>query len=233
LHTTALISGKQFFDVYCSYITDAVVVDIGSQNVNGSLKDVCPSPLTYIGVDFVAGEGVDVILDDPYELPFSDESVDIVVCSSCFEHSEMFWLLFLEVLRILKPKGLFYLNIPSNGAFHQYPVDCWRFYPDSGRALVTWAKRNGLAPALLESFTTKQNQDIWNDFVAIFLKDARHIHRYPKRLIRSRRDYYNGYVNGKSAIRCPQIFSEDEILFEKSRKAVESLTLECERIRSE
>ena len=30
---------------------------------------------------------------------------------------------------------LFYLNAPSNGEFHRYPVDCWRFYPDAGGAL--------------------------------------------------------------------------------------------------
>jgi SAM-dependent methyltransferase len=71
-----------------------------------------------------------------YKLPFADGSVDVVLSSSCFEHSEFFWLLFLEILRVLRPEGLFYLNAPSNGPFHRYPVDCWRFYPDSGNALV-------------------------------------------------------------------------------------------------
>ena len=60
-----------------------------------------------------------IVLEDPYKLPFDSDSVDIVICSSCFEHSEMFWLLFLEVMRILKPTGLFYMNAPSNGAFHK------------------------------------------------------------------------------------------------------------------
>ena len=70
-------------------------------------------------MDFQQARGVDVVLDDPYKLPLDDASVDIVVSSSCFEHSEMFWLVFLEVMRVLKSDGLFYLNAPSAGSFHQ------------------------------------------------------------------------------------------------------------------
>lgn len=230
MHPTALISGRQFFDLYCANLEGAVVVDVGSQNVNGSLKDVCPSSVTYIGVDFVAGHGVDIVLEDPYKLPFGDESIDAVVCSSCFEHCEMFWLLFLEILRILKPSGLFYLNTPSNGMFHQYPVDCWRFYPDSGHALVSWAKRNGLAPVLLESFISRQSPGFWNDFVAVFLKDGVHLHCYPNRMIDARRDYYNGYATGSAALRCPEGLSEDEMLIKKARSDLQSLALEHKKL---
>src|SRR5690606_22164720 len=102
---------------------------------------VAPANVTYIGLDFEKAKGVDVLLTDPYTLPFENESVDVVVSSSCFEHSEMFWLVFAEILRILKPNGLVYLNAPSNGVVHRYPVDCWRFYPDAGEALATWGKR--------------------------------------------------------------------------------------------
>ena len=79
-----------------------------------------------------------MVLDDPYHLPLASESVDVVVSSSRFEHVEFFWLMFNEVLRVFKPDGLFYLNAPSNGEFHRYPVDCWRFYPDAAQALVNW-----------------------------------------------------------------------------------------------
>jgi len=173
MHQSALTFGKLFFDLYCRRRKGATVIDIGSQDVNGSLRSVCPATLRYIGVDFVAGSNVDVVLEDAYSLPFEAESVDIVVSSSCFEHSEMFWVLFLEILRTLKPGGLFYLNVPSNGIFHRYPVDCWRFYPDSGEALVTWARRNGIGVRLLESFIGAQQPvaEGWNDFVAVFVKE--------------------------------------------------------------
>ncbi len=128
MHKTALLNAKAFFDTYAANSQGMIVVDIGAQDVNGSLRSVAPTQVKYIGVDFVAGKGVDVILDDPYQLPFDDNSVDIVLSSSCFEHSELFWLVYLEMLRILKPSGLLYLNVPSNGDYHRYPVDCWLFH---------------------------------------------------------------------------------------------------------
>lgn len=200
MHPSALNNGKLFFDTYTSSLDAATVVDIGAQNVNGSLSDVMPSHFRYIGVDFVKAKGVDVVLDDPYKLPFDDESVDIVVTSSCLEHSEMFWLMFLEILRVLRPSGLLYMNVPSNGDFHRYPVDCWRFYPDSGNALVTWARRNGLRPQLLESFVSEQCGDLWNDYVAVFVKNEEFAASYPARMIASKSDFTNGMVAGKPDI---------------------------------
>ena len=210
MHPSAFKTGKAFFDVYAQPLTVATVVDIGAQNVNGSLKAVCPTHLKYIGVDFVAGKGVDTVLDDPYTLPFDNEAVDIVVCSSCFEHAEMFWVLYLEILRILKSDGLFYLNVPSNGEFHRYPVDCWRFYPDSGRALVTWAKRNHYTPLLLESFVARQDGDLWNDFVAVFLKDESRAALYPERIVDSKTDFVNGLIANRSDFINPKQFQEDQ-----------------------
>ncbi|MFB9125696.1 class I SAM-dependent methyltransferase [Paraburkholderia dipogonis] len=198
MHPTAMQNCQQFFDCYAPYVAlpdeKVSVIEIGSQNVNGSLRSVCPAAFAYTGLDFVAGCGVDVVLQDPYALPFADESADIVLASSVFEHSEMFWLLFLEVMRILKPAGLFYLNVPSNGDFHRWPVDCWRFYPDSGNALVAWSRRNGMSPLLLESYTSLQHADQWNDFVAVFLKDESHARRYPLRILEHKRDFLNGIV---------------------------------------
>lgn len=72
----------------------------------------------------------------------------------------------LEIIRILKPNGLLYLNAPTTGSFHRFPVDCWRFYPDSGSALVRWAERNDYKPALLESFVQVGGE--FQDFVGVF-----------------------------------------------------------------
>lgn len=196
MHPTARLNCQYFFETYGKLFhnveTKVKVIEIGAQNINGSIRDFCPDQFDYLGVDFVAGAGVDLVLDDPYSFPLESGSVDIVLSSSCFEHSEMFWLLFLEIMRVLKPHGLFYLNAPANGQFHRYPVDCWRFYPDSGKALISWAKRNGMNPALLESYTSAQRDDIWNDFVAVFIKDSNKAVLYPERIANSHQDYTNG-----------------------------------------
>lgn len=192
MHDTAMEHGATFFKTYLENAKDLIIVDIGSQDVNGSLRSVAPPNNKYIGVDFVKANGVDVVITDPYALPFEDESVDIVVSSSCFEHSDFFWLLFNETLRILKPTGLLYINAPSNGVFHRYPVDCWRFYPDSGVALQNWGKKSGYKCVLLESFIGVRKDDNWNDFVAVFLKDERNIAQHTNRLQTTLKTHMNG-----------------------------------------
>jgi SAM-dependent methyltransferase len=208
MHSTAMANAKRFFDTYLSQ-GHVTIVEVGAQDVNGSLREVAPADCKYIGVDFQPAKGVDVVLTDPYLLPFEDSSVDAVVSSSCLEHSEMFWLVFLEMLRILKPTGLCYLNVPANGAYHRYPVDCWRFYPDSGRALAAWARRNNINAVLLESYTSRQRDDVWNDFVAVFLKEETNLNRFPNRITERFDDFDNGLVYGKTGVLNYEIAPED------------------------
>ena len=106
MHSTAMANGRRFFDTYVAGSRNAQVLEIGSQDVNGSLRDVCPETAHYVGADFTSAKGVDVLLEDPYVLPFEDAAFDFIVCSSCYEHSEFFWLSFIEALRVLKPAGV-------------------------------------------------------------------------------------------------------------------------------
>jgi len=214
MHPSAMENAKLFFETYSENFLktkETKVLDVGSQDVNGSLRSVCPPQFDYIGVDFVAGKGVDIVLEDPYNLPLQSESVDIALSSSCFEHSEMFWLSFLEIMRVLRPSGLFYLNVPSNGSFHRYPVDCWRFYPDSGDALVSWGRRNGMKTICLESYTSGQHVDVWNDFVSVFAKDESSLPRYKRRIINGHQNYTNGKTFEEKEYRNYSRHSEDRL----------------------
>jgi len=170
MHTSAMEAGRLFFKQYCGGDGPSVL-DIGALDVNGSLRSVAPAGCQYTGADLGAGKGVDVVLEDPHHLPFPDASFDAVVSTSCFEHDTFFWLTFLECLRVLRLGGHFYLNAPSNGVYHTYPDDNWRFYPDAGRALVKWGRRNNVDVELAESFILDQ-WDQWNDFVAVFARVA-------------------------------------------------------------
>ena len=228
MHPSALEFGAHFFNTYCQGRSRIVIVDVGSQNVNGSLRDVCPPSVDYIGVDYVQGNGVDIVLEDPYKLPFDNGIIDVVVCSSTFEHSQFFWVLFLEILRVLKPEGLFYLNAPSNGYVHRYPVDCWRFYPDSGLALVAWAERNGYAPALLESFVGEKNcvsidNDAWNDFVAVLVKDKQFQELYKGRVIKLLEKYANAYCDDGLTEAKASVFTDDFLIIGTKNLEIVSL----------
>jgi SAM-dependent methyltransferase len=224
MHDTAMKHGAAFFNTYLSNAKNLTIVDVGAQDVWGSLRSVAPPNNKYIGVDFVKAKGIDVVITDPYSLPFEDESVDVVVSSSCFEHSEFFWLLFNEILRILKPTGLLYINVPSNGSFHRYPVDCWRFYPDSGVALQNWGKRSGYNCALLESFVgiRKNKADVWNDFVAIFVKDEKNSAKYISRIQNASIQFANGRLHNSENIVNHIVPTQDQILHHNLTEIVNS-----------
>lgn len=212
MHPTAMSNAQSFFAAYApsfEFSKKTKVIEIGSQDVNGSLREACPDAFDYTGLDFQEAKGVDIVLSDPYTLPFPDESVDIVLSSSCFEHSEMFWIVFLEVLRVLKPHGLFYLNAPSAGNFHQFPVDCWRFYPDSGKALIKWSTRNGLNADLLESYVQLGGGQ-WQDFVGVFVKSVDHANAYPQRILDTKTDFENGLRRGQDQLIQPSFISQNE-----------------------
>lgn len=212
MHDTALENSKYFFDTYTAGRSGLRIIEIGSQDVSGSVRVNAPPNCEYIGLDFAAGPGVDRIVDDPYSLPIEDDFADIVVSSSCFEHSEFFWLLFNEAQRILKPNGLCYINAPSNGAFHRYPVDCWRFYPDSGVALQKWARRCGYRTTLLESFISLRKNDQWNDFVAVFVKNEIYAENYPNRIHLRREDFMNARNFGSNSFKNPSNLTEDQLI---------------------
>lgn len=206
MHPSAMRHGCLFFETYLP--KGGRVVDIGAFDVNGSLRSVALPGTDYIGVDFAEGRGVDIVITDPYVVPIESASVDAVVSSSCFEHSEFFWLTFLESLRLLRPDGLLYLNAPSNGAFHRHPVDCWRFYPDSGVALQNWARRNDMNVEMLESFVGMQDGGSFNDFVAVFIKDSSHSADYPNRM-KDEITHINGRVAGSEEFTNFDVCPED------------------------
>jgi SAM-dependent methyltransferase len=169
MHDTAYEHGRRFFALYWQeHFRD--VVELGSQDVNGSLRGHAPATASYQGLDTAPGPGVDRVVTPGEPLPLPDGCADVVVTSSALEHDPCFWETFLDLVRLLRPGGLLYVNAPSNHAFHRYPVDCWRFYPDAGTALVAWGRRRGIEVELVESFVARPAAEGWSDFVAVFRK---------------------------------------------------------------
>lgn len=172
MHDTAMANAKAFVNKYVQHnMGEQVVLDVGSLDLNGSLREIFEGAKKYIGLDVEAGENVDVVASS-HAIPLGDDSVDVVVSSSCFEHDPMFWLTFLEMCRVVKPSGYIYINSPSNGPYHGYPGDCWRFYADSWKSLAAWGVQNNYSIELTESYIDPQLSScgLWNDSVGIFQK---------------------------------------------------------------
>lgn len=170
MHDSAFRIGELVMQTYCD-LPNARILEIGSMDVNGSLRDAAAPTTDYVGVDLEEGPSVDVVIKPGEKLPFDDASFDLIMASSAFEHDPRFWETFVEMCRVARPGGHIYVNAPSNGGVHRYPLDCWRFYPDAGLALVKYAVDCAINVELVESFVGKRQPDTWdgwNDFVAIF-----------------------------------------------------------------
>lgn len=202
MHPSAFANAQRFADTYLSNQV-YTLVELGSQCVleQPSLRSVFVGASPYLGLDCQSGEGVDIVMPDADTIPLEDASADVVISSSCLEHAEFFWMSFLEMTRILKQGGLLYINAPSNGEFHRHPVDCWRFYPDSGSALQKWAHKNGHTMILLESFISNQERDIWNDFVAVFGKGMHAPEIHTRRILETFSEFTNGRLHGSAEFR--------------------------------
>lgn len=83
---------------------DVSVLEFGSLNVNGTPRfffDNC----FYVGVDKIAGEGVDIVSNaHEYE---TDERFDVVITTEMLEHDENAEKSIQNALRLLKDGGLF------------------------------------------------------------------------------------------------------------------------------
>ena len=167
MHDTAFAIGSKFLELYAGG-PSKVVVELGAYAVNGSLRASCPPNACYIGLDLEHGPSVDVVVKAREPLPIRTGFADVVISSSQMEHDPLFWQSFLELVRITKPGGAIYMSAPSNGFYHTYPADCWRFYPDAGKALADWARTSGYDISLIESFTAERQGDLWNDFVCVY-----------------------------------------------------------------
>ena len=84
MHDTAYEIGGKFLKLYGR--AGQTILDLGSYNVNGTLKDFQPRDSFYVGADLASGMGVDVVVSSALALPFAPGSFDIILSTSAFEH---------------------------------------------------------------------------------------------------------------------------------------------------
>ena len=175
MHPTAIDNATKFVSKYGKYLFElagqrmppeigkaprqAKVLDVGSYDVNGTLRPIFKN-FNYCGTDIVKGPGVDVVSKNG-NLCFADNSFDLAVSSSCMEHDAVFWVTFLEMVRVVLPGGLIYLCVPSSGPEHHRP-DRWRFLSGAYDALADWSAE----VSLIESYIDQRGT--WKDAVGVF-----------------------------------------------------------------
>lgn len=114
-----------------SEIAGMEILEVGSQDVNGSPREIVQTlnPGKYIGVDFAAGRGVDVVLDvKDLSIKFGVETFDVVISTEMLEHAKDWREAVDQMKDMLRVGGLLVITTRSKGfPYHGYPHDYWRY----------------------------------------------------------------------------------------------------------
>lgn len=138
MHRSAIEHMTAMVEEYAPASGDCL--DVGALDVNGSYRLLIEAQgLAYVGVDIRAGRNVDIVMDDPRKLPFSDHTFSVVISGSCIEHAEDPWTLVREMVRVAKPGAHVILHAPFAWHVHGHPSDYWRFTDEGLKLLLEQA----------------------------------------------------------------------------------------------
>lgn len=117
------------------------VLEVGS--LVGGAHDVRPlvatrSPAGYIGIDVIAGPGVDRIGTVEHLTDAAGREVaDLVVCAEVMEHVRDWRAAISQMKAVLKPEGRLLLTTRSPGyPFHVSPFDYWRYTTEDAARMM-------------------------------------------------------------------------------------------------
>lgn len=117
------------------------VVEVGA--LEGGANDIRPLvearlPARYVGIDVIAGPGVDLVgTVEQLTATTGMHVAELVVCAEVMEHVRDWRAAISELKRALKPAGLLLITTRSPGyPFHVSPFDYWRYTTDDARAMM-------------------------------------------------------------------------------------------------
>ena len=95
-----------------------------------------PHAAAFIGTDYQNGLDVDVVADvHCLSSAFPEESFDVVISCSTFEHIKYPWIAAVEIARCLRLGGCVFVQTHQTYPLHGAPYDYWRFTRDGLAAL--------------------------------------------------------------------------------------------------
>jgi len=102
-----------------------MVLEVGSQNVNGCVRDLVPHA---VGTDMQKGRNVDEVCPAERLLErFGPESFDAVFSLDAFEHIKDWRACVTNMWGVLKPDGYLVMTMAArHKGRHAYPDDYWR-----------------------------------------------------------------------------------------------------------
>jgi len=109
------------------YFTGKRVVEIGSLNINGTVRGLFDAAAQYVGCDLGEGPGVDIVCKG-HELPYADGSFDVAISCECFEHDQHWEQTFKKMIDLVGDGGLVIFSCatigrPEHGTSRTSPAD--------------------------------------------------------------------------------------------------------------
>jgi SAM-dependent methyltransferase len=95
-------------------IRGARVLEIGSYDVNGSVRRIFGEAGDYVGIDLHEGPGVDRV-GFGHEVADPDGSFDVAISGECFEHDPHWAETLTNMARLVRPGGLVAFSCASRG----------------------------------------------------------------------------------------------------------------------
>jgi len=115
LWASQLVSGATVLDAGCGtgYGTQTLAMS-GARRVVG--VDISEEAIAYSRREF-SDEDCEFVLGDLEQLPFEEDSFDVVVCFEVIEHVEHRSAVIAELRRVLRPSGILVLSSPNRGVY--------------------------------------------------------------------------------------------------------------------
>ena len=101
-------------ELYPEDFINTRVAEIGSLNINGTVREFFTNPSIYVGCDLGIGPGVDIVCYG-HQLPYKDEVFDVTISCECFEHDKHWQRTFQKMYDLLKPGGLLVFTCATTG----------------------------------------------------------------------------------------------------------------------
>lgn len=112
------------------------VLEVGPRFFPSEFQQALGDPsIGWDTVDIDADPRLTYVTDEPYRFPIPDALYDVVLAANVLEHVPAVWRWIKELARVCRVGGLVITINPVNWRFHEWPVDCWRAYPEGMRAL--------------------------------------------------------------------------------------------------
>jgi len=105
---------RQIRSAFEGFFIKTKVLEIGSLNINGTVRIFFEKPKLYVGCDLGPGPGVDTV-SYGHELQYQAGFFDVSISCECFEHDRYWKKTFQKMWELVRPAGLVVFSCATEG----------------------------------------------------------------------------------------------------------------------